>query len=240
MQPAKIVPIQKTMSPVTVGRAYGSIAHEWDRMYVDKRAAAENRWLFNWLRRSGYLEGDVLEVACGTGLLLDCAKVDPSKYLGTDISEAMVNAAAMKHPQHVFRVMDMHDLKLPDECVDNVLCLFAGFSYVADPMAVAHELWRVLRPGGRFVVMPYAQRTKQTNAYEVIFKGEPLIRYFHTNNLLRSIFSEFHDVQIRGLSYRLDRLPQWLPQWCFNLMCSWEMALRRGEDCYFNIVTGEK
>ena len=52
----------------------------------------------------------VLEVGCGFGDFLDFAaaqKLQIGRYLGIDLSERILAAAARRHPEHEFRVLDI-------------------------------------------------------------------------------------------------------------------------------------
>ena len=55
----------------------------------------------------------VLEVGCGLGDLL--AAVKPARGLGIDLSEAMVEAASLRHPSLEFRCADVETLELDEE-----------------------------------------------------------------------------------------------------------------------------
>ena len=60
----------------------------------------------------------VLEIGSGIGNLL--ASLKPSRGLGIDLSLAMVNEAARRHPTLEFRVGDVETLQL-DECFDMII-----------------------------------------------------------------------------------------------------------------------
>ena len=107
----------------------------------------------------------VLDVACGTGLVSAAAAQAVGargSVLGTDLSGAMVEAAARRardaalHPLRFAR-MDAEEIELPDASVDVVLCAL-GLMYLPDPARALREMRRVLRPGGRLGVAVWGER----------------------------------------------------------------------------------
>jgi ubiquinone/menaquinone biosynthesis C-methylase UbiE len=107
----------------------------------------------------------VLDVACGTGLVtLPAARaVGSAGYaLGTDISGAMVDAAAARGAAEGienarFARMDGETLDLENDSFDLALCSL-GLMYMPDPEAALGEMARVLRPGGRAAVAVWGER----------------------------------------------------------------------------------
>lgn len=108
---------------------------------------------------------DVLDVACGTGLIAlpAAAAVAPGgQVLGTDISgrmveEATVRAAAAGVGNADYRRMDAEVLDLPDGAFNAVLCGL-GLMYMPRPEVALREMTRVLRPGGRLVAAVWGER----------------------------------------------------------------------------------
>ena len=105
----------------------------------------------------------VLDVACGTGLLtFEAARlVGPAGHVaGVDLSGRMIDAARRMPCTNVsFRRMDAQKLDLPSQSVDAVLCGL-GLMYVPDPLAAVAEILRVLRPGGRVALAVWGRRSQ--------------------------------------------------------------------------------
>ncbi len=107
----------------------------------------------------------VLDIACGTGLTtLPVARaVGPDgSVLGTDISENMVTearrlAAEAGCTNAAFQRMDAEALTCGDAAFDLALCSL-GLMYVPDPGRALAEMLRVLRPGGRALVLVWGRR----------------------------------------------------------------------------------
>lgn len=109
---------------------------------------------------------DVLDVACGTGLLTlragDCVGATGS-VIGTDISDAMVEIARANaertSSRAAFERMDAEAISHPDRSFDAVLCGL-GLMYVPDPQRAIREMHRVLTPGGRAAAAVWGERRK--------------------------------------------------------------------------------
>jgi ubiquinone/menaquinone biosynthesis C-methylase UbiE len=101
--------------------------------------------------------GEVLEVAVGTGLNLPFypAKV---RLTGVDLSPAML-AVARQRAAALGRDVDLREgdaqaLPFPDASFDTVVCTLS-LCAVPDERAVIGQMWRVLRPGGRLLLLDH-------------------------------------------------------------------------------------
>jgi ubiquinone/menaquinone biosynthesis C-methylase UbiE len=110
---------------------------------------------------------DVLDVACGTGLVTcqAAARVGSTgMVIGIDISEHMIerarSQAALQHLHHItFDRMEAEDLWLPSNVFNVSLCAL-GLMYVPDPVQAVQEMHRVLKTGGRAVAAVWGQRDR--------------------------------------------------------------------------------
>lgn len=104
--------------------------------------------------------GEVIDLCAGTlDLTVALLKRGPEKVWAMDFSAGMLEAGQPKLPAGApveSVVADARDLPLPDASVDGVIAGF-GLRNVPDlPVAVA-ECARVIRPGGRLVVLDFFQ-----------------------------------------------------------------------------------
>ena len=97
--------------------------------------------------RLGVDAGDrLLDVACGSGLAIELARLRGAVCSGIDASARLVAVARDRNPGCDIRVGDMHALPWDPASFD-VVTSFRGI-WGTTPDAVA-EIYRVLRPGGR-------------------------------------------------------------------------------------------
>jgi ubiquinone/menaquinone biosynthesis C-methylase UbiE len=99
----------------------------------------------------------ILETAAGTGVATRAvaARLPEATIVATDINPAVVEYAAARMPPGVdLRAADAQALAFEDASFDLVLCLF-GVMFFPDKVRAHAEARRVLRPGGRYVVVTF-------------------------------------------------------------------------------------
>jgi SAM-dependent methyltransferase len=100
--------------------------------------------------------GDVLELACGTGILTRRLRellAPTARVVATDVSQPMLDFARNKlapSDRVEWRQADAAALPFPDAGFDVVVCQF-GLMFFPDKVAAMSEARRVLSPGGWFV-----------------------------------------------------------------------------------------
>ena len=100
----------------------------------------------------------VVDVGCGPGLLaleLSAAVGEKGRVIGIDSSSAMIGLAEKRCgnlPNVELHDGDATDLNLDDASTD-VVCCTQVLLYVSDHEKAIAEMFRVLKPGGRVVVM---------------------------------------------------------------------------------------
>lgn len=103
---------------------------------------------------------DFLDIGTGTGRMLEVFAGRVDRGVGIDMSREMLALARSKLEEKGItncqvRQGDMYDLALPDLSVD--LAVIHQVLHFADEPAVAiHEVARVLRPGGRVLIVDFA------------------------------------------------------------------------------------
>lgn len=142
-------------SVTTQYEAWASIYDLLWRRYVNKTLPVLKRAL-------DLVPGErMLDLGCGTGelerlILTDTADV---QLIGVDIAPSMIERARGKlaHEEGVrFEQADAHDLPFEDASFDVIAC-GNTFHYVSHPEVVAQEAARVLRPGGRLVLLDWCR-----------------------------------------------------------------------------------
>lgn len=140
------------------GAEFKEIADKYDRIAGFYDAVD---WFIpsRWRRQAaGMACGRVLEVGIGTGLNLpfypDCC----TEILGIDISPGMLAKAKERIPlcraSVSLAVMDVQALPLDSASFDCVLAAFV-FCTVPEPAAGLRECYRVLKPGGKLILLEH-------------------------------------------------------------------------------------
>lgn len=154
--------------------------------------------------------GDVvLDVACGTGdLALAFAKGPARRVLAVDFTFNMLVEAQRKRPtaqaavDPSYQVGDALRLPVASESVDVVSIAF-GIRNVTDPVRAIGEFYRVLRPGGRLVILEFSEPTQGwiRALYHFYFKHVMP----HTASLIARDRSGAYKYLPRSVSTFLDR-----------------------------------
>lgn len=220
------VKVKSSSTSDAIKAAYDKQASEYDTFYSQRSIfAAENLVVQDWLEF--HVKGTVLDVGAGTGLFLDLVEQWPEElYVGLDISQKMLEVAALKHPRHRFTLGDMCNMpQIEDSSVDTLVCLWA-FQYAMEPYRAAQEFWRVLRPGGKLLMLVNAPAHVYRESYVHAEDDPPAIKWGRSS--LYSLFRNYDQLKIHGLNARCDALPdRWTPEGLANclrlesLMLSW-------------------
>jgi ubiquinone/menaquinone biosynthesis C-methylase UbiE len=146
-------------------------AARWHR-YWDKKSRSYDKEMRFWDRHlfgdsrtwaCGQATGTVLEAAVGTGLNLGAYR-DDITLTGIDLSEAMLDIARGRATMLGRRAALLHGdaEKLPfdNASFDTVVCTF-GLCAIPDHIRAITEMTRVLRPGGRLILVDHIQSTSR-------------------------------------------------------------------------------
>ncbi len=138
----------------------------WGRAAVDFATLAEPANCREYVavhHRLGTEGGDrLLDVACGSGLAIELARIRGASCAGIDASPRLVAVARDRNPGCDVRVGDMQDLPWPAKTFD-VVTSFRGI-WGTTPAAVA-EAQRVLVPGGRLAITVWGNVGKSPGAW---------------------------------------------------------------------------
>lgn len=155
--------------------------------------------------------GDVVDVACGDGVLSELIAERAHSVTCVDISPTVIAAARKRLAQLAnveFREADMHALPLPTAAYDHVFLMHA-LSYTREPQKVLREAARLLRPGGRVIVAALAEHRH----------AETMRAYDHLN-----------------LGIAPDKLRKWMTA-CGLTVESCRITSREARPPYFEVIT---
>lgn len=103
-------------------------------------------------------EGDrILDVACGTGIVARMAKARvgaTGRVVGIDLNAGMLNVAkSIAGDSRIEWIeTDVEDIPLDDQAFDTAYCQ-QGLQFFPDKVGALREIARVLRPGGKCIVV---------------------------------------------------------------------------------------
>jgi ArsR family transcriptional regulator len=158
---------------------------DWDEMRaLNLPAAAVETALLSLMPESSSLR--LLDIGTGTGRVLELLASRIGQGVGVDASKAMLALARSRLaraglPHCSVRLADMYRLPIADAAFD-VAVMQMVLHYAEDPPGVLAEAARVLRPGGRLIVIDLAPHGRK----------ELLSRLAHR-------WPGFTDVAMRGL-----------------------------------------
>jgi ubiquinone/menaquinone biosynthesis C-methylase UbiE len=156
---AKAVPM-KRYEPMKVGQeaTYEEVAELYDEVFSDIRVR-EDEWRWIEARVPHDPDQTLLDIGCGNGALLHALAPRIGQGIGLDTSAAMLKKAAARCLEDgvSLHLVDGPHIPLEDSSVDMAISLLS-FRYLDwDPLM--DELRRVLRPGGRFLVVDMVTAT---------------------------------------------------------------------------------
>jgi len=92
-----------------------------------------------------------IELCCGTGEAFGLLKEKIKKGMGIDVSLTMLEKAIMQLPNQKFGFLQADATRLP---LDDQICasvfMLGGIHHVSDREKLFSEIFRILKPGGRF------------------------------------------------------------------------------------------
>ena len=129
---------------------FSKAAGDWDRMRLELFGSNAETLPLLALLDSGWVVGDL---GCGTGQVARTLAPFVRQVVGVDASDAMLQAARARVPSNVeLRQGTLEELPIGDRELD-VALLFLVLHYVVDPALCLREAARVLKPGGRLLVV---------------------------------------------------------------------------------------
>ena len=151
---------------------FDKIARTYDRLNRVMTLGLDRRWrryAAHAVCRDAACCVSILDVACGTGdmilSLMQTRHAASLQVTGVDLSEEMMSIARAKAPA-TYMTGDAEHLPFEDGTFDAVTCAFGVRNFVHLELGLS-EMLRVLKPGGRMVIL------------ELATPDSPLIRPFY-------------------------------------------------------------
>ena len=146
---------------VQISRMFDSIAHSYDELNIALSMGIDRIWRRRAMKAlKKFSPQTVIDVATGTGdlAILTARKVSPSKIVGVDISQGMLEVGREKVIRHNLQgIIDMQcqdclNLDFPDNSFDAATIAFGARNFENLEKGYS-ELYRVLKPGGVLMVL---------------------------------------------------------------------------------------
>lgn len=181
-------------------KRYNRIAPMYDAMELMAEAAGYEKWRkLLWKKVEGKI---ILEVGVGTGRNFP-SYPDGAEITAIDLSDRMLERAtkyAAKLGRHVKLLqMDVQDLKFEDNTFDTVLDSFV-FCSVPDPILGLKEIGRVVKPGGKILMLEHVLSANRIVASIMNFMNPIMVRMMGANINRKTV----ENVTISGL--RIERV----------------------------------
>jgi ubiquinone/menaquinone biosynthesis C-methylase UbiE len=141
-------------SQASQAQLWGRYPLEWSTIQEKTSTAGYNHAL-SILNLTG--QETLLDIGCGSGFFCSLAAPKARFITGLDATVELAEAARRRLPAYPFLVGEMEELPLPDEAYD-VVTGFNSFQYAATIANAFAEAYRVLKPGGRLVVMIWGNK----------------------------------------------------------------------------------
>ena len=142
-----------------IRQMFDQVAARYDARNRLFSADRDRAWRRQAARRAALRSGQTaLDLCTGTGKLAHelLPYVGPSgRVIGIDFSPAMLELARQREPRVEFRLGDVTRLSEADGSVDAITIAF-GLRNLVDRETALREMFRVLRPGGRLVILEFA------------------------------------------------------------------------------------
>jgi SAM-dependent methyltransferase len=117
-----------------------------------------------------------LDLACGTGAVAELAAARGADVVGVDIAPALIEQARQRASERglaiEYLVGDAEALGLDSESFDRVAST-CGVMFAPDHQAVARELARVTKPGGRVALASWTPASRMAQLFAVMRPFQP-------------------------------------------------------------------
>jgi demethylmenaquinone methyltransferase/2-methoxy-6-polyprenyl-1,4-benzoquinol methylase len=158
-------------NPNSIQQMFGAIAGRYDLANTVLSMGIHHSWKKTLVRESGAGPGQaILDCATGTGdlaFLFEMTTRGQASVVGSDFCEPMLEVAkrkaVAKGSQVHFQVADAMELPFDDSRFD-VASISFGIRNVKDTRQALGELGRVVKPGGRIMVLEFGQPKSQIMA----------------------------------------------------------------------------
>jgi len=134
-------------------------------------------------------KGKLIDVGCGSGYVLDCAKKNGFQVEGVEISKEAANVARTKFDAKV-KVGDLLELNYPTECAD-VITMFHVIEHLGKPNEYIKKCKSMLKKGGLFVGIVPNTESNRSRLFGQKFVFDPPFHFsYFTKETLKKMLEK--------------------------------------------------
>ncbi len=150
----------------------------------------------------------VLDLGCGTGRIVPELLKTANEVVGLDTSKKMLEVAKKKFPNVEFVCGEAKALPFEDESFDAVVATFL-IVHIPNPEICFEEVYRVLKPGGVFLVTNINQR--KAPKLELKERRKIVIKSFYhlPQHVRKALEKSFFKIEKEDFVYEKE---QWINQ----------------------------
>jgi len=177
-------------------RFFRTVAPQWDRLKKEVLGDFDLNGVLKQMVMAGQA---IADLGCGTGEMLGSLHQGDGKILiGVDSSPEMLEQARIKLPNLdsiELRLGELENLPMKNQEVDTVIMSMVLY-HIFEPEKSIHEVWRVLKPGGVFLMADF-EKHDQEEIKEIIggswlgFEKEQIKAWFSSCGLLLRSFYRY-------------------------------------------------
>lgn len=184
--------------PPSGDTSYDRVAELYDATFTDIRVRKDEwKWLNEHLPAGNELK--ILDIGCGNGALLNALSDRVARGSGVDESAGVIERAKLRNAdlEHLeFKKIDGPVLPFEDGAFDVVISLMS-FRYLDwDPLL--HEIKRVTRAGGKFLIVDMVTVPVKPSEYPQLFRDK-----------FRTMFNQKTNAEFNNNLSRLVSHPDW-------------------------------
>jgi ubiquinone/menaquinone biosynthesis C-methylase UbiE len=152
---------------------YDEVAAIYDRRYSTGKGSQYYARLARQVLECLESDGLLLDIGCGTGLFLSRYLSLGNEAVGIDLSRGMIARARRRLPESEFLVGTADALPFRENSFDAVASLLT-FSYIQHPEEMVADVYRILRPGGRFALCTLGKNVLTSVVPALYWLGEKM------------------------------------------------------------------
>jgi ubiquinone/menaquinone biosynthesis C-methylase UbiE len=226
----------------------------YNRLREDIESPAFSQALHEYKQHAGH---KVLDVGCGNGYVLSKYAGEGAEVYGVDITEAAVRLCRQRFEllelRGQFQVANAEALPFPDAQFD-VVCSMGVLHHTPDTAHAVQEIHRVLKPGGRLIVMfyhrnsilyhwrmPRAARRSGKSTQQIVNEVDGLGNPkgdVYSKQELGQLLRDFEQIEMFAGYLAADHIPKifrWIPKsWlkCLGKRWGWNLYAKAWKPAY--------